>query len=182
MSLSERVDNNDDDVGPAFAAPTDSDENSHTSASSERMLQLLRLFVEGMGILGARPVREHPEPAAVTKYQFLNVASCLLSCIQSCVWYILYIYEFTWSFEPYVEFVPYSTRVLGSKGSAVGRGIGPLPNRPPDRRLPIVGRPPPGTRALNILSARGVCRGFGRFALCEEHRAHFWRPRNCNIC
>ena len=30
-----------------------------------------------------------------------------------------------WSFEPYVEFVPYSTRVLGSKGWAVGRGIGP---------------------------------------------------------
>jgi len=83
VSLSERVHNNDDDVGPAFAAPTDSDENSHTSASSERMLQLLRLFVEGMGILGARQVREHPEPAAVTKYQFLNIASCLLSCIQS---------------------------------------------------------------------------------------------------
>jgi hypothetical protein len=90
--------------------------------------------------------------------------------------------EFTWSFEPYVEFVPFSTRVLGSKGSAVGRGIGPLPNRPPDRRLPIVGRSPPGTRALDILSARGLCRGFSRFALCEEHWAHFWRPRNCNIC
>jgi hypothetical protein len=31
-----------------------------------------------------------------------------------------------WSFEPYVEFVPYSTRVLGSIGRAVGWGIGPL--------------------------------------------------------
>jgi hypothetical protein len=97
-------------------------------------------------------------------------------------YYVSGTYEFTWSFEPYVEFVPYSTRVLGSKGWAVGRGIGPLPYRPPDRRLPIVGRPPPGTRALDTLSAQGVCRGFGRFALCDEHWAHFWRPRYCNIC
>jgi hypothetical protein len=61
MSLSERVVNNDEDVGPAFAAPIDSDENSHTSASSKRMLQSFRLFVEGMGILWARQVRGHPD-------------------------------------------------------------------------------------------------------------------------
>ena len=81
--------------------------------------------------------------------------------------------EFTWSFEPYVEFVPFSTSVLGSKGWAVGRGVGPLPYRPPDRWLPIVGRPPLGTRTLDRLPSRGVCRGFGRFALCDEYRAHF---------
>ena len=38
--------------------------------------------------------------------------------------------EFTWSFEHYVEFVQYSTRVLCSKGWAVGCGIGPLPYHP----------------------------------------------------
>ncbi len=51
-----------------------------------------------------------------------------------------------WSFEPYVEFVAYSTRVLGSKAWAVGRGTGPLPYRSPECRLLIVGHPPPGTR------------------------------------
>ncbi len=34
-------------------------------------------------------------------------------------------YKFAWSFEPYVEFVLYSTRVLGSKGRAVGWNIRP---------------------------------------------------------
>jgi hypothetical protein len=91
-------------------------------------------------------------------------------------------YEFTGSFEPYVEIVPYSMRVLGSKGPAVGWDIGPLPYRPPDRRLPIVGRPRPGTSALDTLSARGVCRGFGRFAPRGEHWARFWSLRICNIC
>jgi hypothetical protein len=38
-------------------------------------------------------------------------------------------YKFTWSFE-HIEFVSYSTRVLGSKGWAVGRGIGPPLNTP----------------------------------------------------
>ena len=89
--------------------------------------------------------------------------------------------QFTWSFEPYVEFVQYySMRVLGSKGWAVGRGIGPLTYRPPDCRLPIIGRPPPGTRALDRLLAHGVCHGFSRFALLDEHWAHW--PRSCNIC
>ncbi len=60
-------------------------------------------------------------------------------------------------------------RVLGSKGPAVGWDIGPLPYRPPDRRLPIVGRPRPGTSALDTLSARGVCHSFGRFTPRGEH-------------
>ena len=81
-------------------------------------------------------------------------------------------YEFTWSFEPYVECVQYSLRVLGSKGRAVGWGIGPL----------RIGRPRPGTSALDTLSARGVCRGFGRFAPRGEHWARFWSLRICNIC
>jgi hypothetical protein len=82
-------------------------------------------------------------------------------------------YEFTGSFEPYVEFVPYSTRVLGSKGQAVGWGIGPLPYPSLVRLLPIIGRPCPGTSALDTLSARGVCRDLVRLALCGEHRTHF---------
>ncbi len=40
------------------------------------------------------------------------------------------IYKFSGSFEPYVEFVPYSTWVLGSKGPAVGWGIGHYPTAP----------------------------------------------------
>jgi hypothetical protein len=82
-------------------------------------------------------------------------------------------YEFTWSFEPYVEFVPYSTRVLGSKGRAVGWGIGPLPYPSLVCLLPIIGRPCPSTSALHTLLARGVCRDLVRLALCGEHRTHF---------
>jgi hypothetical protein len=69
--------------------------------------------------------------------------------------------------------IPYSTRVLGSKGRAVGWGIGPLPYPSLVRLLPIIGRPCPGTSALDTLSARGVCRDLLRLALCGEHRTHF---------
>ncbi len=82
-------------------------------------------------------------------------------------------YEFTWSFEPYLEFVPYSTRVLGSKGRAVGWGIGPLPYPFLVCLLPIIGRPRPGTSALDTLLARGVCRDLVLLALCGKHRTHF---------
>jgi hypothetical protein len=82
-------------------------------------------------------------------------------------------YKFTWSFEPYVEFVPYSMRVLGSKGRAVGWGIGPLPYPSIVRLLPIIGRPRPGTSALDTLSACSVCRDLVRLALCGEHWTHF---------
>jgi hypothetical protein len=69
-------------------------------------------------------------------------------------------YEFSGSFEPYVEFVLYSTCVLGSKGWAVGWGIVPLPYRPPDCRL----------RALDTLSPCDVCRGLVQIARRGEHR------------
>jgi hypothetical protein len=82
-------------------------------------------------------------------------------------------YKFTWSFEPYVEFVPYSTRVLGLKGRAVGWGIGPLPYPSLVCLLPIIGRPCPGTSTLNTLSACGVCRDLVRLALCGKHWTHF---------
>jgi hypothetical protein len=82
-------------------------------------------------------------------------------------------YKFTWSFEPYVEFVPYSSRVLGSKGRAVGWGIRPLPYPSLVCLLPIIGRPRPGTSTLDTLSARCVCRNLVQLALCGEHRNHF---------
>ncbi len=85
-------------------------------------------------------------------------------------------YEFTGSFEPYVEIVPYSLyESFGLKrpGGWVGYRTTIVPYRPPDRRLPIVGRRRPGTSALDTLSARGVCRGFGRFAPRGEHWARF---------
>jgi hypothetical protein len=39
-------------------------------------------------------------------------------------------YEFTWSFEPYVEFVPYSTRVLAQKAGRLGRVSDHYPTAP----------------------------------------------------
>ncbi len=91
-------------------------------------------------------------------------------------------YKFTWSFEPYVKFVPYSTRVLGSKGRAVGWGIGPLPYPSLVCLLPIIGFRHPSTSALNTLSACGVCHDLVRLALCGEHRTHFLALQNCYIC
>ncbi len=41
------------------------------------------------------------------------------------------------------------------------------------RLLPIIGRPRPGTSALDTLSARGVCCDLVRLALCGEHWTHF---------
>jgi hypothetical protein len=92
--------------------------------------------------------------------------SLLIQCVKNFL-----VYEFTWSFEPYVEFVPYSTRVLGSKGRAVGWGIGPLPYPSLVRLLLIIGRPRPGTSALDTLTAREVCRDLVRLTLCG--RTHF---------